>query len=35
MRAHPAGLDEEAPAAQHYGHGRLDQLTVEHLLGMR
>jgi xylose isomerase len=35
LRAHVAGLDESALAARHYGHERLDQLTVEHLLGVR
>jgi xylose isomerase len=35
LRAHVAGLDEEALAATHYGHERLDQLTVEHILGVR
>ena len=35
LRAHVAGLDEEALAGTHYGHERLDQLTVEHILGVR
>jgi xylose isomerase len=35
LRAHVAGLDEDALAAAHYGHERLDQLTVEHILGVR
>jgi xylose isomerase len=35
IRAHVAGLDERVLAARHYGHERLDQLTVEHLLGVR
>src|SRR5215213_5700423 len=35
VRAHVDGVDEDALAAQHYGHERLDQLTVEHILGMR
>jgi xylose isomerase len=35
LRAHAAGLDEATLAARHYGHERLDQLTVEHILGVR
>jgi xylose isomerase len=35
LRAHARRLDEDALAAQHYGHDRLDQLTVEHILGVR
>jgi hypothetical protein len=35
IRDHAARLDEGALAAQHYGHERLDQLTVEHILGVR
>jgi hypothetical protein len=35
VRHHVAGLDEDVLAAQHYGHERLDHLTVEHVLGAR
>jgi xylose isomerase len=35
LRAHVAGIDEATLASAHYGHERLDQLTVEHLLGAR
>lgn len=35
LRAHARSLDESALAAIHYGHERLDQLVVEHLLGAR
>ena len=31
----PATLDEDALAAQGYGHERLDQLVTELLLGVR
>jgi xylose isomerase len=35
LRAHAQTLDEDALASAHYGHERLDQLVVEHLLGRR
>lgn len=35
VRAHAATLNETALATTHYGHERLDQLVVEHLLGAR
>ncbi len=35
IRLHARGLDEAALGAAHYGHERLDQLVVEHLLGAR
>jgi len=35
LRVHARSLDESALAAIHYGHERLDQLVVEHLLGAR
>ncbi|CAN5848337.1 xylose isomerase [soil metagenome] len=35
VRAHARSLDEDALAGAHYGHERLDQLVVEHLMGAR